>query len=97
MSPTGWTPQAVNRRRRTVSKPNRLSSWLNTRTGRRFSRGMARCRRSRHVAWNSRMAVGFFCVAGARHFKLGPEARAHEGVERLVLDLHPMRLPDPVA
>jgi hypothetical protein len=29
---------------------------------------MTRCRRSRHVTWNSGMASGFFCVAGARHF-----------------------------
>ena len=43
------------------------------------------------------MASGFCCVTGARHLKLRPEARAHEAVERFVLDLHPMRLSDPAA
>jgi hypothetical protein len=36
-------------------------------------------------------------VTGARHFKLGPDACAHDAVERCVLDRHPMCLPDPLA
>jgi hypothetical protein len=43
------------------------------------------------------MASGFFCVAGAWHLELGAEARTDDGVERLVLDLHPMGLAHPVA
>jgi hypothetical protein len=43
------------------------------------------------------MASSFLCVTGARHFKLRPEARAHDAVERFVLALHTMRLSDPLA
>ncbi len=42
LAPTGGTPQAVRRRRRTVSRPTRRSSWLKTRTGRLCSTGMRR-------------------------------------------------------
>jgi hypothetical protein len=35
-------PRAVRRRRRTVSQPKRLSSWLNTRMGQAFAAGIAR-------------------------------------------------------
>jgi hypothetical protein len=58
---------------------------------------MTRCRRSRQVAWNAGIASGFFCVTGARHLKLTPEACAHEAIERRILDRHPVRLPDPLA
>src|SRR5262245_27177536 len=37
--PTGCMPRAVRHRRRIVNKPKRLSSWLNTRTGRLFQEG----------------------------------------------------------
>jgi len=43
------------------------------------------------------MASGFFCVAGAWHLELGAEARTDDGVERLVLDLHPMGPAHPLA
>ena len=36
------------------------------------------------------MAAGFFGLTEARHFELGVEARAHQAIERLVLDLHPV-------
>jgi hypothetical protein len=38
------------------------------------------------------MASRFLGVTGARHFELGAEARAHNGVERLVFGLHVMSL-----
>jgi hypothetical protein len=41
------------------------------------------------------MASGVFCVAWSGHFELGLEARAHQGVERFVLDLHPVGLAHP--
>lgn len=43
------------------------------------------------------MASGFFGVTGARHFELGVKARTHNGIERLVLDLHAMGLCHPLA
>jgi hypothetical protein len=42
------------------------------------------------------MAAEFFGVARAGHFELGLEARAHQGVERLVLDLHAVGPPYPL-
>jgi hypothetical protein len=42
------------------------------------------------------MASGFFCVTGPSHFELGLEAHAHQRVERFVLDLHAMRLAQPL-
>jgi hypothetical protein len=95
--PPGWTPQAVNRRRRPVSQPTRLSAWLPTRTGRRLAGGMVRGRRARHVAGQAGMASGFVGVTGRRHVKCGPDAGAPEAVERGGLDLHPRRLPAPWA
>jgi hypothetical protein len=58
---------------------------------------MTRGRRSRQVTWNAGMASGFCGVTGARPVQLRSEARAHEGVARLIRDLHPRRLPDPLA
>src|SRR5919109_4313989 len=92
----GCTPAAVRRRRRIGRRPKRLSSWLKTRAGRALAGGMTCWRRSPQAAWNAGMASGFFCVAGARHLELGAEARADDGVERLVLDLHPMGLAHPL-
>jgi hypothetical protein len=54
-------------------------------------------RRSPQAVWNAGMASGFFCVARSRHVELGLEAHAHQGVERFVLDLHPLCPPYPLA
>jgi hypothetical protein len=35
-------------------------------------------------------------VTGSSHFKLGLEAHAHQRVERFVLDLHAMRVAQPL-
>jgi hypothetical protein len=43
------------------------------------------------------MAAGCFSGRGPRHVKLGLEARAHQGVARLVLDFHPVSAPYPLA
>jgi hypothetical protein len=43
------------------------------------------------------MAAGVLGVRGPRPFQLGREARAHQGVARLVLDCHPVRAPSPRA
>jgi hypothetical protein len=45
----------------------------------------------------ARNGLRFFGVRGPRHLKLGLEARAHHGGERLVLDVHPVRSSDPLA
>src|SRR5262245_37818191 len=97
MVPIGWTPQAVRRRRRTVNKPNRLSSWLKTRRGREFSVGIACWSCLRQVAWNCAIASGFFCVARPRHLEFGLEPGAHDGVERVILDIEVHRLLDPLS
>src|SRR5919109_4574251 len=93
----GCTPRAVRRRRRTVNKPKRLSSWLNTRTGRVFAGGITCWRRSPQAAWNAGIASRFFCVTRPGRFELGFEAGAHQGIERFVFDGDPMRLPHPLA
>jgi hypothetical protein len=49
------------------------------------------------VAWKVGMASGFFCVRRPGHFELGLEARAHNGIERLVLDLHAVGPSHPLA
>lgn len=36
-------------------------------------------------------------MTGPGHFELGMEARAHQRIERLVLDLHAVRPPHPLA
>jgi hypothetical protein len=58
--------------------------------------GMACCRRSRPLAWKVGSASGVFGVAGPGHFALGRETGTHARVERLVLNLHPMRPPYPL-
>jgi hypothetical protein len=96
ITPTGWTPEAVSRRRCTVNKPSRLSPWLNTRTGRVVVGGMTRGSRSWQVAWNSGMAAGFFCVTGPRHLELRLKARPHDGVERVLVDVQVRGLCNPL-
>ena len=49
------------------------------------------------MASKAGMASGCFCVAGPRHFELGPEVHADQRVQGLVLDLHAVRPLYPLA
>jgi hypothetical protein len=49
------------------------------------------------VLWKAGIGSGFFCVRGPGHFELGLEVGTYQGVERFILDLHPMRLSHPSA
>jgi hypothetical protein len=91
----GCTPRAVRRRRRTVSSPKRLASWLNPLTGRVWASGLAACTGSAHAAWQVATASGFCWVARPWHRERGLAALAHAGGAWLVRDppvlraLHP--------
>jgi hypothetical protein len=80
--PTGGTPAAGRRRRRTVSPPTRLSPWRHTRTGRGCAAGMARCRCACPLACHAGTASGGVGVTGPRDRPCGRAPRAHARVER---------------
>jgi hypothetical protein len=86
-APTGRTPRAVRRRRRTVGTPTRLSSWLHTRPGRVCTGGTARGHGSPQVAWDAPLASGCCGVPGPRHLARGRELGTDEGRARVGVDL----------
>jgi hypothetical protein len=87
----------VSWRRRTVSKPKRLSSWLKTRMGRVSSGGRTRGKRSRQVARKVARASGCFGVTGPWDLELGVELGADDGVEGVIVDLPVIGRLDPLA